>query len=120
MELAEFDDYGRISTVRVIPKPFVVCDACNARVGMKREDVGERGLPVGYAVIIADGHGGAFFYEVVCQKCRIKYFDGRPSFDTLEDAGINPTFSQGYEFDGFFRKPERHHSYYRQGEAGGG
>jgi len=92
MEIATYDARGRLLNVATIPKPFVVCDACNARVGMTREDVEERGLPVGYAVIIADGHGGAFFYEVVCQKCRIKYFDGRPSFDTLEDAGINPTF----------------------------
>ncbi len=81
MKLMWTDGYG--IQVEVIPKEFIVCDACNTRVGVTEKEVEEEGLSVGYAVCDEEA-----VLEVVCQKCRNRYFSGCPSFKSLEDAGL--------------------------------
>ena len=73
--------------METIPKDAVVCDACNARVGVTEEEVEELGLPVGYAVCDEEA-----ILEVVCQGCRLRYFQGVKAFRTLDDLQQKPTF----------------------------
>ena len=69
--------------VKVIPKPFIVCDGCNARVALTPEEVEEEGLPVGYALCDKEA-----ILEVVCQKCVNRHFSGLRVFRTLREAGV--------------------------------
>ena len=70
--------------METIPRDAVVCDGCNARVGVTEEEVEELGLPVGYAVIC-----GNSINEVVCQGCRMRYFEGVKALKTLHEANIH-------------------------------
>ena len=54
--------------------------------GSKRV-VEELGLPVGYAVCDEEA-----ILEVVCQGCRLRYFQGVKAFRTLDDLQQKPTF----------------------------
>ena len=75
------------AVVETIPKDAVVCNVCNVRVGVTEEEVEELGLPAGYAVCDEEA-----VIEVVCQGCRLRYFQGVKAFRTLDDLQQKPTF----------------------------
>lgn len=70
--------------VTVIPKDAILCDACNEQVAVDEKGVGE-GLPAGYAVVEA-GDGEMWMTEIVCERCRERYFKRCEVYDEIPDG----------------------------------
>jgi len=69
-------------SLTIIPKVDILCDFCSERVAYTQTQV-EEGLSIGYALFI-DGT----LYEVICEKCRQKYYSRLPVYKTVASAMV--------------------------------